>query len=991
MNSTRVLRSISSILMLAIWVCACKTLPAQRILDRVLQRANEFGAPAQIPRVQVPSDQAPASTVDTPGPIDVLAVSGQPFGVATFLLPVGRTEELPRILIHEKDSQVFYPAFALEDLLPRNEPPPINQRRIGQGALINRLRNVIQNSRDKIDPPKAIRCYCLFKSIYPSLEITVDGESFPSQRFTIPVDANQDPSLHSQMMERWWNSYSQQASRQLESSDFPPLVQTYLTSMLASRLELPLIDLRDRKKVEKGEFDQPLSTLSLLGGVESLRNELMRKSLSEPASSTDAIHPLPSPPIWQDPVAPPVPDDLPIESIAARVPKDCFYLRFAKFSNYLWFQELTADRGGDFVQLAIRRGYNYDTAGRIEQMLNTKTTAIAKLFGDSIIGDMAIIGQDLYIQDGPSLGVLFEAKNAGLLVQSFTQERASTAKRLDDCVLEDIEIDGVPVSFLHTPDNRVRSLMVVDGNFVLITTSRHIAKRFLQVAKGEPSLSSDPHFRYARLLLPIQNDYSVFGYFSNQFLQNLVGPKYQIELRRRLQAIAHIQSAELARRAAAAEGMQDANIDELIRESFLPPWFNERPDGSRTLALADDWIDASRGKQGSMVPIADMEISEITDNELREYQTQEAFYLQDWKQTDPLLFGLRRFAVPDFPDRERLAIEAFIAPFGQDKLKWIGNMLAPPINTEIQLPPDDVMNFQVHLAGNVTNRGASPDHVLFGGLKDMIPPQPGDELGLLGTLRALRDTPAYLGAWPAAGYLDRLPLGLGGGRPDAFGFSRALIGMWRWQGEGLSLLSFDRSIIEQCLNYIQPVQASAPAQARIQLGDIANSQLATWVNTYIYRQSLTTSRGNALLLDAFEQQLGVPPEETLSAAESVLDCELQCAVEGDYRLSESPTPMWRSDAWPAPGPAEEIFPPSSYTAPMLEWFRGVRVHLTQLSDRLVLVGQIDMEPIPVTEAPANETENALPKMDFDLFKLPFNVFGGSKQDTAPPKPKRREF
>ena len=33
--------------------------------------------------------------------------------------------------------------------------------------------------------------------------------------------------------------------------------------------------------------------------------------------------------------------------------------------------------------------------------------------------------------------------------------------------------------------------------------------------------------------------------------------------------------------------------------------------------------------------------------------------------------------------------------------------------------------------------------------------------------------------WPKSGFLDWLPLGLGGGPPDAFGFSRLLFGVWR--------------------------------------------------------------------------------------------------------------------------------------------------------------------------------------------------------------------
>ncbi|MFN9904943.1 MAG: hypothetical protein ACK56F_02305, partial [bacterium] len=41
-------------------------------------------------------------------------------------------------------------------------------------------------------------------------------------------------------------------------------------------------------------------------------------------------------------------------------------------------------------------------------------------------------------------------------------------------------------------------------------------------------------------------DYDVFAYFSSEFFQNLVSPKYQIELKRRMRAIAALENAELA-------------------------------------------------------------------------------------------------------------------------------------------------------------------------------------------------------------------------------------------------------------------------------------------------------------------------------------------------------------------------------------------------------------------------------------------------------------
>jgi hypothetical protein len=55
------------------------------------------------------------------------------------------------------------------------------------------------------------------------------------------------------------------------------------------------------------------------------------------------------------------------------------------------------------------------------------------------------------------------------------------------------------------------------------------------------------------------------------------------------------------------------------------------------------------------------------------------------------------------------------------------------------------------------------------------------------------------------------------------------------------------------------------------------------------------------------------------------------------------------------------------------------VHLTQLPDQLILLGQIDLAKIP--EAPQESAlPLELPKMPFDFFQLPFR---NGKPDKAP--------
>ena len=99
----------------------------------------------------------------------------------------------------------------------------------------------------------------------------------------------------------------------------------------------------------------------------------------------------------------------------------------------------------------------------------------------------------------------------------------------------------------------------------------------------------------------------------------------------------------------------------------------------------------------------------------------------------------------------------------------------------------------------------------------------------------------------------------------------------------------------------------------------------------------------------------------------------------------------------------KCLPLPEYKAPWLEWFRGANLHLTQLPERLIVVGTIDIEPIPVTATEAatdRPATDSLPIMNLDLFSLPFQFFQGDKPNSAsdsvktkdkPPKETRKSF
>ena len=202
------------------------------------------------------------------------------------------------------------------------------------------------------------------------------------------------------------------------------------------------------------------------------------------------------------PDMPPSPDGKPapepkIEPIARHVPAEFFYIRFGSFENFLWFQDTLDTWGGDLQNLVAMRGLNDQKNQRIQDQLVLEQTQLSRMLGPTVISDVAMVGTDLLMQDGAAIGFIFEARNNFLLGNSLAGPRADRVKS-GKAKEETFKIAGQNVSYLSSPDGKIRSYYAVSGNYHFVTSSRALMERFLQTAKGEGSLGTSREFRHAR-------------------------------------------------------------------------------------------------------------------------------------------------------------------------------------------------------------------------------------------------------------------------------------------------------------------------------------------------------------------------------------------------------------------------------------------------------------------------------------------------------------
>jgi hypothetical protein len=793
------------------------------------------------------------------------------------------------------------------------------------------------------------------------------------------------------------------------------MVEEYLTDTLARRMRLELT-----RRTPGRELNLLRGELSLLAGTESARLEMAEKILLGGAPEAASVLlpeelPVPQPESLDPPLT------TPVEPIATRVPVECLYVRFGNFPNFLWLRHRLEDWGGELRDVISERGLDYGLNDRFQKQLGLREGALAEVLGDRVIADVALIGTDVFMNEGAAFGTLFQAKSSVALTADLNNQRTTAMRETPGGKQEKLTIAGKQVSYISAPNGALRSYYVADGDFHLVTTSRQIVEWFLATADGKhTSLGQSEKFRSARTRLPLERNDTVFVYLSPEFFENLLGAHYHIEMQRRLRSDVEMELVPIAQLAARAEGKPATTIEELISADMLPQGFGQRSDGSQLVLEDGRWIDSLRGARGTFVPVPDMVIDKVTPAEAAEYREFQQYYVQQWGRMEPVAVSIRREALPE-GKLERVVLDVQAAPLAPQHVEMLAKWLGEPTTQRLAPIGGDVASFEAvlrsggllggggflsgllgsrilgggpngggllgsEILGESVSIGSEPgtgrEYHLFGALRNADPALAfSGDTGILARIMQsqLQGIQGYLGAWPEPGFLSLL--GAGADLPtDAGGYSRMLTGMWRRQLDAFTLMSFHPEILQQAGSQLQFVQAPRPAQVWLHADDLANSTLAPLINAYGYKQTRQITAGNTRFLNLLVEQLHVPPAEALATAERLLNAKFVAPLGGTYEVSRTAS----GERWVATALVDNPNgnqPPADYQFPALNWLRGVDLELSLQKAPLPALAMHAEFIMPV------ETR-AAPK--FQLPKLPFGLSKPSTPAPADAKPKESQ-
>ncbi len=939
--------------------------------------------------------------------IRVEAYRGEPFGVGRVIVDLERgasSDPLSddRFTVSEANGRVFYPA-------------------IGNAPVRRMVRNLLG-----IETPWQITFYFIFRGDEP-LELTL----FAPDAQQLAVQTERNARQYNELLEDWWDATEDRYEQVFRMSEYPIVVENFLTATWARRLgrDMPQPGMFVVRQIQWGD-----PWISQLMANEAYQNNVERDLLlGRFAADGEATIELPAPRFGgtrsangragQEELPAPSPQ-LPaqVEPIAGHVPHECFYLRFGNFPNYLWFRDFMRHWQGDLANMLVQKSVNHNVSDRFQRQIAVGESRLARVMGPTVVRDVAIIGFDPYMRDGAAMGILFQANNSMLLSNNLNEQRHDAMNEHKGSTEDTIRVAEHDVSYIASPDGRLRSYYAVDGDFHLVTTSRRLVERFYEAGGGNRSLGASDEFQATRDETPLEREDTIFLYASAAFFENLASPHYRVELDRRLRSIGEMRAVDLARLAARVEGHDAQSLADLIEADLLPPSFGERADGSRLDVMEPSpsrskirrggrghgegessvgaLRDSLRGIAGAMVPIADMPVERITRAEAARLSEFDRNIRASVGRFAPLSLALKRERSPVTADWDRITANVRLAQYAQTGLGGWVNFLAPSTVARVAPIEGDVASLEL-----VFNAAGQPVH-LFGGLRDFRTPLVVRQ----GEVRADAPAPefirAYVGGWPRPHLLDRI-LGRPAGPFDDQGIARTngLFDLWLRRADDFFLFSFKRDVLVEVGQQLAMVEAERPAQVRLFIDDLSNKQVATAVSGLGYMRARNTSAGGARFMNSLVTQLHVPPEEARELAEQLVGGKFDCPLGGDYALVDPNVPLaargegrqgegdetlpppaeagstsggrklWVSTATPPENRFLLTEIPADYQMPMMSWFRGASADVARDSADFVLHADLDMMHIEV--GPPEDPE----ANDDSILSLPSlrRLFGGSER------------
>jgi hypothetical protein len=370
---------------------------------------------------------------------------------------------------------------------------------------------------------------------------------------------------------------------------------------------------------------------------------------------------------WQAAVAGKMPE---LDPLSVLIPADQHALFFPSFTALADMADRIDQQGTAVLEALSSPAEEARSRQRYERQLGLPFSDIARLLGPRVIRSVALTGSDPYLRAGSDVAILFEAFEPEVL-QPLVLARVAAATAGEPGV-ETLKGDtgGLQWTARVSPGREVCSYVTRVGSTVVVTNSPAQLARLAAVANAKaPALSSLPEYlffrdRYARG----DAHETALLVLSDATIRRWCGPRWRIGASRRTRAEAQLAELQAAAADAVARGAPGGEPGPVADAPAGLGAVERTPDGVRSAAY---------GTLGFLTPIAELDLSRVSQEEAELYARWRDGYQNNWTGVfDPIAV---RFDLGP----QRLALDLTVRPLiarseYRDIIDFAGNAKIAP-------------------------------------------------------------------------------------------------------------------------------------------------------------------------------------------------------------------------------------------------------------------------------------------------------------------------
>ncbi|MGC4087336.1 MAG: hypothetical protein QM756_05390 [Polyangiaceae bacterium] len=361
------------------------------------------------------------------------------------------------------------------------------------------------------------------------------------------------------------------------------------------------------------------------------------------------------------------------EPLARATPAEFYFVRAKSFGKFLDLLDWVSDFGQPAADLLDTHTSERGSVARYQDELGLERSGLARVFGPSIIDDVAIVGSDPYVHEGSDVTLLFRVKSSTAFEAGLAAAIAARATGHGELTQSSFDHEGVKVAVTRSADGRVRRHRASLNGLELVSNSPNALRRVLSTLKGKhPALADEPDFQY---LLARERDVAndAFVYIGDSFVGAVTGPAQKIAEARRQIALAELSTPGYAALLAGwFDGRAPATQKALLDAKWLSPAELKHGGGAPIRFEPGNSASSEWGSVAYLEPLIDRPaVVKVTREESRAYETFQNYYTNYWSdRIDPIALSLR---LDDSADMHTLSAELRVLPLlRREYQEWIG-------------------------------------------------------------------------------------------------------------------------------------------------------------------------------------------------------------------------------------------------------------------------------------------------------------------------------